>query len=107
MDVTNPNEIKTITPQQLQRNNIENPIFKPSDPILKEGITLSDQEMVGVKAVQAMANFERNQVILESLRNFIENVQDAPPNVKGLIDEAIRQLNVNLDQGHNLALGLV
>lgn len=96
MDVTNPNEIKTITPQQLQSNNIENPIFKPGDPILKEGITLSDQEMVGVKAVQAMANFERNQVILESLRNFIENVQGAPPNVRGLIDDAIRELNVNL-----------
>ena len=29
-----------------------------------------------------MANFERNQVILESVRNFIENVQDAPPNLQ-------------------------
>jgi hypothetical protein len=96
MDTSNPNKIQNITAQDLQISNRDKPIFKPNDPVLKEGIQLSEDEMIGVKAVQAMANFERNQVILESVRNFIENVQDAPPNLRGLIDKAILDLNVNL-----------
>ena len=64
-------EIQNITPEQLQRVNRESPIYKDDDPVLQEGIQLTEAEMVGVKAVQGMANYERNQIILQSMRRTI------------------------------------
>lgn len=70
-DPSKTDEIQNITPEQLQRVNRESPIYKDDDPVLQEGIRLTEEEMVGVKAVQGMANYERNQIILQSMRRAI------------------------------------
>jgi len=66
-------QLVDISPETVQEVNEENKLmFKPDDPALTEGIQLDEQDMQGVTAIQAMANFERNQITLQTMRRVIK-----------------------------------